>query len=370
MSNKSQIRRNTFDKLLIAKSFFIIATLFCLLCFLYCILLVYGFTSGFGTDKIEGEVGDLIGGLSSPIIGLIAAVLTFLAFWIQYSFNVSQTKSIKRQRKDSKMDRFESLFYQMIQIHRDNVSDTNIKDKSNGRRAFISMFKEFKFCHYILAESYKDFLVKHPQSILDHEQLLNISYLTFYFGIGESSETLVSSLLEDYDPEFLEMYFEKIKARQKEWINIKIGNEDLRRSNLLSSLKELKLSINFEGKDYEFSTGYKPFSGHLARLGHYYRHLYQIFEFVERENPKNKAEYVRIARAQISAHEQLLLYYSSLTPLGRSWWENDYIQKFKLVKNIPLPLASIEPIPIKKLAATYFEWNKIDPPSTKQISIS
>ena len=37
-----------------------------------------------------GQIGDTIGGTMSPFVGILAAVLTFMAFWIQYQANEEQ----------------------------------------------------------------------------------------------------------------------------------------------------------------------------------------------------------------------------------------------------------------------------------------
>ena len=75
----------------------------------------------------NGQIGDIIGGTTSPIIAVIAAYLTFLAFWIQYKAN-------KQQRQDIAVERFESRFYEMIHLHRENLSDLTCGEVS-GREA-------------------------------------------------------------------------------------------------------------------------------------------------------------------------------------------------------------------------------------------
>jgi len=66
---------------------------------------------------------------------------------------------------------------------------------------------------------------------------------------------------------------------------------------------------------------YTPFEGHQSRLGHYYRHLYQMTRYVDEQSIDiNKYEYVKTIRAQLSTHEQALLLLNSLTPVGQDWW--------------------------------------------------
>lgn len=56
------------------------------------------------------RIGDSIGGITAPFVAILAAVLTFLAFWVQYEFNEKQQTSIEKQR-------FEHNFYEMLNIH-------------------------------------------------------------------------------------------------------------------------------------------------------------------------------------------------------------------------------------------------------------
>ena len=63
---------------------------------------------------------------------------------------------------------------------------------------------------------------------------------------------------------------------------------------------------------------YIPFEGHQSRLGHYYRHLYQTVCYVDSQDEKyisniEKYKYMKILRAQLSTHEEALLFLNSLS---------------------------------------------------------
>ena len=60
-------------------------------------------------DK-TAHIGDAIGGITAPFVAILAAALTFLAFWVQYDFNEKQQVSIEKQR-------FEHNLYEMLNIH-------------------------------------------------------------------------------------------------------------------------------------------------------------------------------------------------------------------------------------------------------------
>lgn len=62
---------------------------------------------GYDDFRETGQIGDTIGGILGPIIASIAAILTFIAFWVQYRANLIQ-------RDDIALERFENNLFQMI----------------------------------------------------------------------------------------------------------------------------------------------------------------------------------------------------------------------------------------------------------------
>src|SRR5690606_38694642 len=139
-------------------------------CFLF---FPYWFTtrSWFGVDFSKtGQIGDTIGGILGPFIAIAAAILTFLAFWVQFKAN-------EQQKKDLQIERFENKFYNLMEIHRNNVHEVIIGETTKGRRAFISMFKELKFTYLIITEYYnEDYIKRHPDHLISDEGIYNISY--------------------------------------------------------------------------------------------------------------------------------------------------------------------------------------------------
>src|SRR5690606_26039175 len=81
---------------------------------------------------------------------------------------------------------------------------------------------------------------------------------------------------------------------------------------------------------------YTPFEGHQSRLGHYYRHLYQTVCYVDNQTSSiNKYEYVKTLRAQLTTHEQALLFINCLTVIGEVWWDKKLLLNYRFVQNIP-----------------------------------
>lgn len=96
---------------------------------------------------------------------------------------------------------------------------------------------------------------------------------------------------------------------------------------------------------------YKYYGGHQFKLGHYYRHLFQSVKYINEQKIlryTEKYEYIKTLRAQLSTPEQYLLFFDSISVIGRDW-ELNYIRekpniyelnkclitKYNLIKNIP-----------------------------------
>jgi hypothetical protein len=127
-----------------------------------------------GFDVNDGHVATTISGLSTPFIAIGAALLTFLAFFVQYKFNIEQ-------RKDIAIERFESMFFEMMRFHRENVQNINSKDRTERQDLFITMFYELRFIYNVAINLYetKD---KFNQQTLSESEIFNIAYIAFFNG--------------------------------------------------------------------------------------------------------------------------------------------------------------------------------------------
>ena len=92
----------------------------------------------------SGQVGDTIGGIMGPFIAIVASLLTFLAFWVQFKAN-------QQQRYDIAVERFESNLFQMLQMQESIVNglhyspidgaDRNYGESFQGRNVFYAIYE-------------------------------------------------------------------------------------------------------------------------------------------------------------------------------------------------------------------------------------
>lgn len=296
-----------------------------------------------------GEIGDTIGGISNPFIGLLTAILTFLAFYVQYQANKQQRRQFedsleeqKRQfqlnlieqstkntrdsfnqyeeskKRDSvwQIERFENRFFELLKTHKDNTSEMVIENRVFGRRCFVTMFREFKLV-YNLIGSYS---IVEPTDTEEQVDTLSLAYKIFFYGIGPSSELNYSENLNKREKLILSKFIEGSKPKE----TYLLGPQD-----------------DSKPLDDEFNIPYKTFEGHMHRLAHYFRHLFHTAKYVVTASfldDKQKDEYITILRTHLSNYEQLLLYYNSRCWFGKDWYE--LFTKYRLIKNLPIGLAN------------------------------
>lgn len=300
MKNKKNSKKNkTFTR-----DFWLCLLVFIALIGAICYLPTY-FTESerYNFNKDTGIIGDTIGGIMGPFVAIAAAILTFLAFWVQFKAN-------EQLRNDISVERFESKFYKLLDIHMQNVNSIKIDDKK-GRDAFKYLTGIYFYMYDIIQKIYKDNSHVDNPTNEQREMLTRMTYGFFFYG-----EKFVYHSFTSTEENYL---YEEIKK---------------------------KLSIINSSISYNIIDGYNTY------LGHYYRNLFQIVDFVANYNEnlideKQKYGYVKMVRAQLSDYEQIMLYYNSISDAGKKWntikdsksnlpqAKMGYIARFKLIKNIP-----------------------------------
>ena len=248
----------------------------------------------------SGQIGDTIGGIVGPLIAIVAAILTFFAFWVQYRANQQQVKTIKSQNADIKLQRFENNFFEMLKIHRENINaiemkgykqNSNKKINTSGirytrsRKFFSKSFLEFIACHKII-ETINE---KSPKKI--EEDLAELAFKFYYHGFDGD----VVAVLKDDEPTF-----EKIKEQ------LKLESKSHYGSSVIDELNEIK---------------YKPFQGHEWQLEHYYKHFINTLYYIKKKHEEsvfdedNLKQYLNLLHAQLSTDE-LFMFYNYLLAFG------------------------------------------------------
>lgn len=254
-----------------------------------------------------GEIGDTIGGLMSPFINLSAVIVTGLAFYMQYRANQLQVQIFTHQlaetreqfkteqlnqERQNKLHQFESQFFEMLRLHKENVDELIIRDLQTGktvikRQVFETMTIEFNTLLSYAASGTK-------LTELEYQ----VSYDIFFWGYDSSEVNKLSTLSQ----------------------NLITGN-----------------NVHGNGSPIKF----EYHKGFASSLGHYFRHLFMMVGFVVNSDIvtdyKDKMKYLKLLRAQLSNYEQIMLFYNWLAAGYGDDWENKYNRFFtdyKMVHNL------------------------------------
>lgn len=240
---------------------------------------------------IAGQFGDLIGGVTGPILSLVGIYYVVQTFREQRQTNLEE-------RKAEETEAFERRYYEMLRIHRENVSEMKTDAGSEGRLIFVKLLGEIQLAIEQIMQPGLAALLK-----LSFGDQLQVAYYCVFFGVGPNSNPSLRAALKAAEIPLTDEQFD--------------------------SLAKVLTNVGQRG------TG--SFKGQQHRLGHYYRHLYQAVAYVHLQKISNdeKKDFVKTIRAQLSTHEQGLLLINSLSGMGWEWWRNGFIKDYAMVKNLP-----------------------------------
>jgi hypothetical protein len=180
----------------------------------------------------------------------------------------------------------------MLRLHKENVNELNIRSisdgqKVEGRTAFESMVSDFN-----MLLSYAVF-GNIPMSSDEY----NVAYTIFFFGYSEEQVERLSTPAQNF-------------------------------------IKGENVTGNIPLPDFKVHKGYSSF------LGHYYRHLFMMVKFVVGSDMiteyNDKMKYLKMLRAQLSNHEQIMLFYNWISGYGEDWENEDnrYFTEYRMIHNL------------------------------------
>lgn len=250
-----------------------------------------------------GPFGDFVGGYIGTIIFTLSVVILFVSYC--------------NQRSTNQQTAFETRFFELLRYHRENVVDIEIETKK-GRRAFVSMIREFRMVLKLVNK-----INEEMNTQLTQDRTINLAYLAFYYGVGWNSTRIFKKNAASYPQNVVELLITKMGYTQHTWRSLEENKE------LPKGQQSMNADLEIEGFPY------RPFDGHQSRLGHYYRHLFQVMKYLDEHAQEPKA-YGAIVRAQLSNHEQALLCLNSLSSVGKAWRRTGgYLTEYGLIQNIP-----------------------------------
>jgi hypothetical protein len=321
----------------------------------------------------NSNIGSFIGGVAGAIFSLAGVFLLYL--------------NLRIQDENSERDKVEGRFFELTRLQRDNISELTFRHGrtgeaiSTGRRVFKEIYEQILEASdiadkilvvYPPAEILKSSTAQHiPPELVYQFAKISLSYNIVLYGVAKKNDNSTFNALQiDFKEEFIRKAIKIYgfvpalyeKAERKSWVKIKKGglveqfikmnvkekqsreNDALTESEIDQSTDLMNCYKCLEDRSGKF---YKRFGGHQHKIGHYFRHLFQTVRYIDKQDIlsyKEKYEYVKTLRAQLSNYEQYVLFYNSLSFVGREWEFNHrhsvrrekfLISKYNMIKNIP-----------------------------------
>ncbi len=333
------------------------------------------FTKNNTDYTITGEFGDFVGGVIGTFFALAGTLLIYLSF--------------SAQTKENKRNAFESSFFEMMRIYRENINELRYRKFKlddfivyENRQVIREIFSEFIECYrevrkFSNSTKTEDYLTPryteklksvtqkiNPKISLIELARIDIAYSIVFYGLGVEGESIIrKNIQKKYNSEYYYklLYWMKMKPkksnkeRYKKWKQTR----DLELKDLHKLIDELYANRNHleknQGlsnlaKEYNMNLDYeKYYGGHQFRLGHFFRHLFQSYKYLNIHKDLSNEEkyaYGKMYRAQLSTYEQALLFINSISTIGMKWEfipekqsdpdiKTNLITTYNLIKNLP-----------------------------------
>jgi len=333
------------------------------------------FTSNKTDYTTTGQFGDFVGGVIGTFFALAGTLLIYLSF--------------KAQTKENKRNAFESSFFEMMRIYRENINELRYRKYKlddylvyENRQVIREIFNEFIECYRevrkfsnstktedYLTPKYIEKLKKikkdiNPKINLIELARIDIAYSIVFYGIGVEGESIIrKNIQKKYNSVYYYklLYWMKMKPKKsntERYDNWKKAR-DLNLKDLHKLVDELYANRNHPekveqlsdlAKEFKMNLDYeKYYGGHQFRLGHFFRHLFQSYKYLNNHKDlteKEKYAYGKMYRAQLSTYEQALLFINSISTIGMKWEftpekqsdpsiKTNLITTYNLIKNLP-----------------------------------
>jgi hypothetical protein len=164
--------------------------------------------------EVTGQFGDFVGGVIGTFFALTGTFLIFLTF--------------QEQAKENKRAAFESVFFEMIRLHRENVSELRYKkilsnedERYENRQVMRVIFQEFIECYtevkkFSNSKNPHDYItpkyLEHLKNVISKNSpkanpielaRIDIAYCMIFYGLGNEGEMAVRKLFQNkYNPDY------------------------------------------------------------------------------------------------------------------------------------------------------------------------
>lgn len=257
--------------------------------------------------ELMSKIGEYFGGFIGTILGIISTLLILV--------------SLIKGNIDSHKTNIANIYFKMLEFHHLNVSSIEITSiykstsKKNGRRAFVTFTRQlFKIFSEVVN------INKSLHLELTVNQLISVSFCAFYHGI---------------DKESIARLQKKIKLACPNLTTETISDITIILLNRKQELKESSDNNAFNGKGTELNENAKRSLNigitNETSLSAYFSNMYQAIKLIDDDEyltENEKYNYVQILKSQLSIRERIILFTYIMSPNGKQWISNRFIEKY------------------------------------------
>lgn len=249
----------------------------------------YRFNSEINYDSILNLYQSRIN-LANWFIAFIGAILTFLAFYVQYAFN-------SRQKEDIANERFENKLFHLLDVYRNICSKTSVAKAGDDKNAFHYMFYEYKAIFNLLYEKRKTILHNNTDSIKTNEEIEILNYIAFTCfinGVNSSGIEIPinNNLANEAKIEIDEKHIRELLLELQE------KGEKATQENPEEGIKYL---MDYRNKNIKY------FDGHRPRFIPYIKYIMLIAGFIA-SNKSSQNNAINLLISEQTDHEIGLIY--------------------------------------------------------------
>lgn len=252
------------DMLLIISVIFIISAIIVIVYFAFYSSRFQGLLQRKGDRNILNDYSSFVANFAGPLFAIGGSLILYSTI-------------IEQNRKDN-INRFESVFFKLVDYHREN--NLNIKTSSDpfkgreleGKQMFTNMYNHMKATTKLVHSIYPN---------ITDSSLANISYQIFY--IGKSSEA------------------QRVQLRK----SLKKYENQIQIDSLYAKLDAFSDSIRTVNE-----TRYHFFDGNKTKLSHYFTQYFKVISYVLQQEfltADEKAFYVEMLQSQNGFYENIII---------------------------------------------------------------
>lgn len=268
-----------------------------------------------------GQIGDTIGGITSPFLSFFGSILVYLALKAQIVANDKIQTQFDDQKKIDYKQNFENTFFNMLTIHHDIVKNIDFNthsfyENADNLQVYISQHN-----NNLLRSTFPNDKKYNSRDVFK----ISLDFLRYLIQEDLMLEHQLNRPNEDII--FMRLYDNQLRVRLNDFSQI------FNSSNItfLGISENTRFQSIYDGIYFKLSTDF----------GHYFRNLYRIIKMVDEkkfsDNPiedyKIKYSYTSIVRAQLSDDEIVWLFFNCLSDKGSEKFK-PLLEKYSILKII------------------------------------